>query len=412
MNQKMELKKGLILAWILLWGYILTASPPIHQDLEIISTEKTEENVIKLAPLKLDRLMEWKNRLYFIISSEEKVLLQKYGITFSVERPASASAPENITHGININGAYHTYTELEQEIRDIENRFPSIIQVKDIGKSLESRSIYAVKISDNVSEDEDEAEVIFIGCHHAREWISVEVPFLFIKHLAEQYESNTSIKSLVDKSEIWIIPLLNPDGLEYSIYVYRYWRKNMRDNGDGSYGVDLNRNYDYMWGIDNVGSSSNTTSSVYRGTAPFSEPETQAVRDLFRDRNFQALVSYHSYSQIIIYPWGYTPEAPPDSTLHHQIVSKMSDLMWAVNGRTYSYGQAGQAMYLTNGDTTDWSYGIYGIPSLTIELPPIDLFHGGFFNAEEDIQSIFNENLPAMIYLIEWCISQHESGKT
>jgi len=88
----------------------------------------------------------------------------------------------------------------------------------------------------------------------------------------------------------------------------------------------------------------------------------------------------------------------------------MSGLMQSVNGNIYEYGQAGADLYLTNGDTTDWTFGTYGIPSYTVELPPIDQAHGGFFNAEEDIQPIFNENLPAMLYLIDWSVQNFDSG--
>lgn len=386
-----------------------SASAPaaVHQKSEIISLENTKANKKILAAFQLDLLMEWNGRLYFIVGPREKAQLQNEGIPFSWESRGITADPFESEMEHNINGAYHTYTELEQELKNIENLYPSIVSVRDIGDSLESRNIYAVKISDNVAEDENEAEVLFIGCHHAREWISVEVPFFFIKYLAEKYGSSDEIKNLVDNSEIWVIPLLNPDGLEYSVYVYRYWRKNMRDNGDGSFGVDLNRNYDYMWGYDNTGSSPSSTSAVYRGASPFSEPETRAVRDLMEDKHFSSLLSFHNYSQLILYPWGYTSSPSVDEPLFHQMARKMSELIYAVNGRSYRCGQAGEDLYLTNGDTTDWCYGIYGIPSFTIELPPVDILHGGFFNSEEDIQNIFNENLPAMIYLVEWSINNH-----
>jgi len=123
-----------------------------------------------------------------------------------------------------------------------------------------------------------------------------------------------------------------------------------------------------------------------------------------------ALITYHSYSQLIIYPWGYTHIPPDENQLLEQLASNMSELIYSVNGTRYEYGQAGKAMYLSNGDTTDWSFGIYGIPSYTIELPPVDYLHGGFFNAEDDIRLIFNENLPAMLYLIDWSIQNFKSN--
>ena len=227
---------------------------------------------------------------------------------------------------------------------------------------------------------------------------------MLAKLLTDNYYTNPDIKALVDNSEIWIVPIVNPDGLEYSIYVYRYWRKNRRDNGDGTYGVDLNRNYAFKWGFDNQGSSPDSISQVFRGLSPFSEPETRAIRELVAKHDFKALVSYHNFSQVILYPWGYKAGPSQIDDLLNKLAQTMSERIQAVNGRIYDYGRASSSLYLTNGDTTDWALGVYGIPSFTIELPPLDMLQGGFFTSEGDIQSIFSENLPAATYLIEWAI--------
>jgi len=230
------------------------------------------------------------------------------------------------------------------------------------------------------------------------------VPFLLARFLLENYTADAAIRRAVDQSEIWIVPLVNPDGLEYSIRFYRYWRKNRRLNPDGSFGVDINRNYGYNWGCDDQGSSPEPESEVYRGAGPFSEPETRAVRDFFLQRHFQALITYHSYSQVILYPWGFAADPTDKDALFESQGSSMSNLMQAVNGRVYGYGRSGDSLYLTNGDTTDWAFGISGIPAFTVELPPVDQLGGGFFNAEADIDPIFRENLPAALYLIDWSI--------
>jgi len=230
------------------------------------------------------------------------------------------------------------------------------------------------------------------------------VSYLIGKYLIENYHQDLSIKNLVDLSEIWIVPLVNPDGLEYSIHFYRYWRKNRRDNKDGTYGVDLNRNYGYQWGYDNSGSSPNTGSDVYRGTGSFSEPESRAIRDFFTQHHFLSLVSYHSYGQVILYPWGYTYLPTDQDVLLNELAANMSQRMLAVSGKYYRFGGAAASLYTTNGDTTDWSFGTYSIPSFTIELPPSSGPLGEFFNAEEDIYPIFQENLQAVLYLIEWTI--------
>ena len=121
-------------------------------------------------------------------------------------------------------------------------------------------------------------------------------------------------------------------------------------------------------------------------------------------RNFQVLISYHNYSQVILYPWGYTGEPTEMDELLETMAREMSRRIQAVNGRFYGYGQGGSELYLTNGDTVDWAYGEKGIPAFTIELPPADVQQGAFITADEAIQPIVNENIPAMLYIIEWAI--------
>ncbi|MCK4432155.1 MAG: zinc carboxypeptidase, partial [Candidatus Aminicenantes bacterium] len=257
-------------------------TPLIPQDnynTDIISVDKNQTILEKLWGMNLDLLMERNGKIFIVASIDDLIKLEEKNIAYTLEtQNFYPLKQENIAIQSGINGAFHSYKEIEQDLLAIESSYPNLARVIDIGDSLENRNIYALKISDNVQMEEDEAGVLFLGCHHAREWISVEVPFLIGKYLVENYATNSEIKELVDQSEIWIIPLVNPDGLEYSIHFYRYWRKNMRDNGDGSYGVDLNRNYGFKWGYDNAGSSPIPFSGTYRGKSPFSEPETQAIR--------------------------------------------------------------------------------------------------------------------------------------
>ena len=371
----------------------------------IVSVEKNITLEKKLRKLELDLLFEWEGRVYILVNDQDLRTLDKLNVAYldeSYKFPALRKDKLRALAGIN--GAYHSYKELEADLEVLQRSYPQLAQVFTIGTTLENRKIYALKVSDNVSQDENEPEVLFLGCHHAREWISVEVPLLLGKHLLENYASDANIRRIVDQSEVWIVPLVNPDGLEYTIHYYRYWRKNRRLNSDGSYGVDINRNYGYAWGYDNRGSSPEPASEVYRGTAAFSEPETRAIRDFVMPKHFQAMISYHSFSQVILYPWGYTTSPTDKEALLNGIAAAMSQLMRPANGRTYGYGGAGSALYVTNGDTTDWAFGTSGIPSYTIELPPVDELRGGFFNSEQDIIPIFNENLPAALYLIDWCI--------
>ncbi len=298
-------------------------------------------------------------------------------------------------------GLYHTYSEMNSEIHSLAAAYPAIAKVTSLGTSIEGRDLWAVKISDNVGQDEEEPAIVLMGAHHAREWISVETPFLIAKYLLEKYASNSQIKEYVDNAEIWIVPMVNPDGHQYSVTTDRLWRKNRRDNGDGSFGVDLNRNYAKEWG--GPGSSGDTFSETYRGPSPFSEPESQACRDFLQKASPRALISYHSYSQLVLFPWGYTNSPAPDKALLQSLAVTLANKIKAVHGKTYTPQQS-SALYLASGDTTDWLYWLLGVPAFTIELRPSSAYPG-FKLPESEIQPTFEENLPAALTLIEWVIA-------
>ena len=295
-------------------------------------------------------------------------------------------------------GQYHTYAEIVTEMQALQDEYPMIARVSILGQSIEQRNILAIKISDNVATDEEEPELLFVGGHHAREWISVDVPFLLAKYLLKNYATDNRIKNLVDNGEIWIVPMLNPDGHQYTVTTDRLWRKNRRNNGDGSYGVDLNRNYGYQWG--GPGSSGDTYSETYRGTEAFSEPETQILRELMASHHFKSMISYHSFSQLVLYPWGYTSAAAPDKALMQQMANTIASDILAVHGKRYTAEQSA-TLYLASGDATDWLYGTTTVPSFTIELRPTSS-NPGFQLPESEIQPTFEENLPAALYLIDW----------
>jgi hypothetical protein len=297
-------------------------------------------------------------------------------------------------------GRYHTYAEIEAELQALASSHPAVAAVSSIGKSVQQRELWAIKISDQVNQDEDEPVAVLLGCHHAREWISVDVPFLIAKYLLENYATDTLVTRLVNKSEIWIVPMINPDGHQYSVTTDRLWRKNRRNNGDGTFGVDLNRNYSYQWG--GPGSSGDTYSEIYRGPSPFSEPETQAVRDFLQQVSPRALISYHNFSQLILYAWGYTYSAAPDKALLDSLAVVMAHKIRSVHGVNYTAGQS-STLYLASGDTVDWLYALLGVPAYTIELRPASSFPG-FELPEDQIQPTFEENLPAALFLMNWII--------
>jgi hypothetical protein len=253
--------------------------------------------------------------------------------------------------------SYRNYSGCIAEIYAIEAVHPDIVNVSIIGTSWEGRAIPCVKVSDNVTVDENEPETLIMGMHHAREWMSVEVPMFYLNHLVNNYGSDPRATWTINNREIFIVPIVNPDGYVYSQEVQNMWRKNRRDNGDGTWGVDLNRNYDGAqngdpngdWG--GAGTSHDTNDETYCGPVPFSEPETQAIRDLVLARDFQITISYHSYGRDVYWPWGYDTGV---QTPHDPVQQAISEGIADENG--YTAMQSAVA-YPTTGDSDDWIYG-------------------------------------------------------
>jgi hypothetical protein len=254
-------------------------------------------------------------------------------------------------------GDYHTVAEAAVEMAAYVAAYTATARLDTIGFSIEGRPILGVHVSDNPGIDEGEPEVLIVGNHHARELMSVEIPLYVMRRLLDGYGSDPVLTSLVNGRSIWIVPILNPDG---HVFVEQnsggqsafWWRKNRRNNGNGSFGVDLNRNYSYRWGWDDIGSSPATSSETYRGTAPFSEPETAAFRDFVNAHAFTIAASIHSYGELFLFPWGYDELDTPD----HEVFDAIGDSVSAQNGYLSGNPKSG-AIYLTNGEFGDWMYG-------------------------------------------------------
>lgn len=296
---------------------------------------------------------------------------------------------------------FHNYAEVTAELTKMHLNFPDITELTSIGKSLEGRDILSVRISTNLDQSKNKPAILFMGGHHSREHLSVEVPLRFAWHLLnEYYAGNQRIVNLIQSREIHIIPAVNPDGLEFDVSAgsYKYWRKNRRHNKDGTYGVDLNRNYGFKWGTG--GSSSSPSSDTYMGPNPFSEPETQAIKKYVEDHvNISILLSFHTYSQLILYPWGHSYDPIPehkDQQVHEIMAKKMAE--W----NQYTPEQSSD-LYIASGDTTDWAYGEHKIISFTFELDPSGggFGSGGFYPGEKVIPEVLRKNIEPCLYLMD-----------
>ncbi|HDR06417.1 MAG TPA: hypothetical protein ENN88_02175, partial [Candidatus Coatesbacteria bacterium] len=210
-------------------------------------------------------------------------------------------------------GGYRTIAEMEAELVELAQAHPNIFYLFSLGPSYMERDIWCMKVSDNPTQDEEEGKLFIHGNTHAREIMTLEIPMYFLNRIARDYYTDPELARLIDSHEVYVVPSLNPDG---HVYVeehhdgspYGWRRKNMRPPD----GVDLNRNYGHMWGYDDHGSSPNPWAATYRGTAPFSEPETQAVHTLFQRVGFDFAMSYHSFGELLLLPWGYVNQPTPD----------------------------------------------------------------------------------------------------
>ena len=328
----------------------LDVSEGICKSGEFLVSEFSEKELTKIQELGIDyeMLIEDVTKFYVERNIGKSTHVNDYKGTSEWE------VPENFAFGSM--GGHCTYSQMISHIDNMADLFPDLITVKEsIGQSIEGRDLWMVKISDNPNVNEEEPEVLYTGIHHAREPESMMQMLYYMYYLLENYDNNDLIKTLVDNTEMYFVPIVNPDG-----YVYNettnpngggMWRKNRRDNGDGTYGVDPNRNYGYQWGYDNNGSSPYTDDETYRGTAPFSEPETQAMRDFVNDHEFKLALNYHTYSNLLLYPWGWTTDVSPDE----DIMNAYAVLMTQDNN--YTYGPSSTTIYPTNGDANDWMYG-------------------------------------------------------
>jgi len=288
-------------------------------------------------------------------------------------------------------GQFHTYSETSDFLDALHTSYPSITTAKfSIGTTGEGRSIWAFKISDNPDVNESEPEVLFDGMHHAREPMSVETQLYYMTWLCQNYGSDSGATFLVDNREIFFVPIVNPDGYCYNETTNPtgggMWRKNRRLNAGGCYGVDVNRNYPYMWG--GVGSSSDPCSETYRGTAARSEPETQAYMNFVAARDFVTGITFHSVAGMVLLPWSY------DSTVHtldDALFRTIANEMATTNG--YQVGQPGEILYDCSGTTTDWAYAVHDVLSLCIEVGGSD-----FWPLESEIMGLNAETLYPQIY--------------
>ena len=296
---------------------------------------------------------------------------------------------------------YLDYAEMVGQIRAIAGRGPSVARLFSIGRSYEGRELWAAKVSDNVTRDESEPEVLFDGGMHGREHMSTEMAVALFRNLVDGYGTTSSITNLVNRNETTIIFNLNPDGSEYdhSSGSYRLWRKNRQPTpGSPEIGTDINRNFGYRWGTSTLNAS--PAAETYRGPAPWSTPEATAFKRYVNNRvvggeqQIRVHVTFHQYGRVMLYPYGYTTTAVP-ADMHpedHDVLVAMAAEM-AERSR-YAAAQSSSGG-VNVGNQMDWLYATYRIMTFTFEMG------AAFYMGDEAIATETARNLDAAYYAIE-----------
>lgn len=339
----------------------------------------------------IDNWAEYFEKLPKLTKEEEDAAKLHSKLTYNVEG-----------FGYGSMGGYYTLTEVVAQLDSMKANFPNLITVKQvIGTTNESRPIYMVKISDNPDLDEDEPEALYTALHHAREPQGMMTLIYYMYYLLENYNSNPAVKYLVDNRELYFVPVVNPDGYEYNRSTNAngggMWRKNRKNNG-GSFGVDLNRNYgpQTYWNAPNGGSSTSPSDDTYRGTSPFSEPETQALRNLVQSRKFRVTLNYHTYSNLLIYPYGALERETPDSMTFREFAYEMTRF------NRYSVGTDQQTVgYSTRGNSDDFMYDgdLSTRGKIYAMTPEVGSSSDGFWPSQSRIFPLAQENLyPNLFY--------------
>ena len=284
-------------------------------------------------------------------------------------------------------GGFFTYQEFLANLDTMAARYPNLITARAPISNFQTangRSVFWVKISDNANQTEStEPQVLYTAIHHAREPLGLSQLIFYMYFLLENYATNPYVKYAVDNTEMYFVPMINPDG-----YVYNQttdpnggglWRKNRRNNGNGTRGVDLNRNYDYEWGTTGT-TTTDGSAETYCGTAPFSEPESQAMKWFIENHQFKLALNYHTYANLLLYPWGYTDNLQcADDALFQAMAADMVTT-------TELVPQQSSALYEASGDSDDWAYGdTTNKPKVFAQTPELGNDDDGFWPEESRI---------------------------
>jgi carboxypeptidase T len=368
---------------------------------------------------------------FYTTDEFSRVAPRLFGEEFDFGRAAKDRQPGGVQTQAAGGDRYHSYEQAQSEFKALAAAHPDLAAYVKLGQSYEGRDIFALKITrDAAADNTDKPDVLITGCHHAREWISVESPVYFANQLINNYAGDGFVRQAVDHLQIWIVPIVNPDGLAFSQSApgvndgTRMWRKNRRPIALGAcastVGADLNRNYDYQWRLrgdttcgdycssdkscmrDDAGASDDPANlEIYRGPQAASEPEIKVMQALISDpnRHFRAELDYHNFGQLLLYPWGYQRDSGPDTALQAQLAQQMSSEIKKVNGKLYQPEHSFD-LYQVTGSSTDYAYGASQVAMpITVEMRPTCC---NFDLPEDQIAGTNAENWAGLRPILNW----------
>ena len=285
---------------------------------------------------------------------------------------------------------YSSYAECVAFFSELQRRHPDLISVDIIGKTWEERDIIAVTITKDISSHKEKPALFYTGTIHAREWIGIELAMAFAKYVIEHIDYDPRIGESLSSSTLYIVPCANPDGYEFSREHFSFWRKNRRKNADGSYGVDLNRNFE-------VGfvASKNTTSNVYPGPHPFSEPETRALRDfVLAHPNISIALDYHSQGNVFFPAHNFIHEDAEDAIDLNLLAGNMAEEIRKESGREYGVHMGKPPTHLISGSGREFYYS-QGALALVVEVGTRNIS-----DYIENMQEHIDENIRALLHAL------------
>lgn len=278
--------------------------------------------------------------------------------------------------------------------------YPGVTKLVKLGTTYQGRDILALKVTQGAKgiKDGSRPAVIFAATQHAREWIAPEITRRIMNTYLQRWAADDeATKKLLQSTELWFVPVMNPDGYQYTFTDERLWRKNLRDNnGDGvtqvGDGVDPNRNFPSHWGYDNEGSSPIPSSDTYRGPSPASEPETKAAMKLFATAKAEFMVNYHSNGRWLLYNDGWQVGTPTaDDPIYYALSGNLDEP--AIDD--FHPGLSSDVLYITNGEIDGYAQEATGTLAWTPELSPgCDGCGFVFPDDEQLVQEEFLRNLP------------------